>query len=118
MASGERDSEGYFEYAVVRPDTWGWGGGDNFSKAGNAIEYTKNFDSFDTITPTFGETAADSTITVTVERVGGVVTVSFVVAGNNGTTYETSAKVTDNFADDLTFFFCADGSYCKVMEVK
>ncbi len=120
LTTGERDAEGYSEYAVVRPDNWGWGGGDNFSKGGNAIEYTKSdellFDA--SKTPSFAETANQSVITLTVERVAGVVTLTFDIAGDNGENIQTTAKVTDNFGDDLTFFMVADGSYCKVTEVK
>lgn len=118
IATTERDTEGYSEYAVVRPDCWGWGGGDNKSLAGNDIVYTKSFESFDTLDPTFAATANNGVITVTIERVGTTVTFTYDIVGNNGATLQTTAAVTDNFADDLVFFFCADGSYCTIKSVK
>ena len=118
--NGERGSEGYKEYAVVRPDNWGWGGGDNKSSAGNDIVYTKSDENMFAAetTPTYAEIANQSVMTVTIERVAGDITVTFDIVGDNGSTIQTTAKVTDNFADDVTLFMCADGSYCKVMEVK
>ncbi len=118
IATTERDTEGYSEYAVVRPDCWGWGGGDNKSLAGNDIVYTKSFESFDTLDPTFAATANNGVITLTIERVGTTITFTYDIVGNNGATLQTTAAVTDNFGDDLVFFFCADGSYCTIKSVK
>ena len=118
ITTTERDAEGYSEYAVVRPDNWGWGGGDNKSKAGNDIVYTKSFESFDTLDPSFAATANAGVITLTIERVGNTVTFTYDIAGDNVAKLQTTAAVTDEFADELVFFFCADGSYCTINSVK
>lgn len=116
-ATAERDTTDYKEYAVVRPDNWGWGGGDNMSVSGNAIEYTKTFDSFDTLSPSFAETTNDSNIKVTIEKKGEVITYTFDIAGTNKETLQTTAKVTEATNNDVFFFLSADGSYVTVNSV-
>lgn len=99
---------GYVEYAVIRADQWGWGGGDNNSHKGTPIEFGGEFNA---------DTVKDSNVVLTIKRSGGrVLTETVVTAIDDATkTYTRTADFDLDEADSETYFgFTVDHAYIKI----
>lgn len=113
--SADQDAN-YKEYAVIRSDNWGWGGGDNLSLSGDPINYdggvaTAGDDAFKEI---LKEAKFDTTIT----RKGDEVTISEVVTSVSDASKSYTRTVTFKAStDDIYMFFVADGSYIEINSV-
>lgn len=102
------ENSGYVEYAVIRADQWGWGGGDNKSHKGTPIEFGGEFNA---------DTVKDSNVVLTIKRSGGrVLTETVVTAIDDATkTYTRTADFDLDEADSETYFgFTVDNAYIKI----
>ena len=122
----------YKEYAVIRTDSWGWGGGDNLSIDKKAIEYSTKHDTEDVFSTTnvngdnegvidkwddFVSILKDAHIDAKVSKSGEDLTLNYVVTGKNGHgfTYEAKTKA-DTSAGCYVFFVC-DNAEVTVTQV-
>lgn len=116
-------SENYFEYAVVRADRWGWGGGENMSHNGNQIDYGGTIGDLIGTPESFYEIAKDSNVQLTINRKGDLIATEAVVTSiaDPSKSYTYTATFTLDAADnDLYFGMTVDGSYIamKTLTVK
>lgn len=107
----------YKEYAVVRADSWGWGGGDNKSLDGNDIVYTSdivdtnaNGDTWDE----FKAIMADAHIDATVTKTATGVELVYEVKGANGESFKYTATTDVDTSEGLYVFFACDTSEVTV----
>ena len=109
------DSPGeHKEYAVVRADNWGWGGGENKSLTGDAITYTSDW----TDEAVYKEIMEDAHVTLEVARKGSWIQVSADVVSNKDETKKYSRTATLNTdAGDVYLTFTVDASYLKLNTV-
>lgn len=102
------------EYAVVRADDWGWGGGDNKSLSGDAITYTHDWAD----DATFKEINEDAHVTLKLSRKGSWILVNADVVSNKDATKKYNRTATLNTGDgDVFLNFTVDGSYLKINSV-
>lgn len=102
------------EFAVVRADDWGWGGGDNKSLSGDAITYTHDWAD----EASYKEIMEDAHITMEVARKGSWIQVSADVVSNKDETKKYNRTVTLNTAEGNVFLnFTVDGSCLKINSV-
>ncbi len=113
--------EGYKEYAVVRADSWGWGGGDNLSCDGKAIEYTSTLEDANASGDAWDEfkaVMADAHIDATVTKTATGFELKYDVKGANGTSYTYTAKTEADTSAGLYVFFVCDTSEVTVAKVE
>lgn len=113
-------SGNYLEYAVVRADKWGWGGGDNMSHNGNAIEYGGSIVDLVGTPESFYEIAKDSNVSLTINRKDGLIATEAVVTSIADPTksYNYTATFTLDAPDnELYFGMTVDGSYLKMKKL-
>ncbi len=111
--------QGYKEYALIRTDSWGWGGGDNKSLDGNPIVYNSTLTDINESGSTDDEfiaTMADAHVDAVVQRTANGVKITYNVTGANGVTFTYTAE-TEVATEDLYVFFACDGSEVTVTPV-
>lgn len=112
QAPADEAGASYKEYAVVRGDNWGWGGGDNKSSAGSDITYEGGIaDLGDT---DFIATMKDCHLDITITRNGNDITMVTKGTGTNGKTFTRTAKFTDDLSAGVNVFFVPDTSTITV----
>lgn len=106
---------GHKEFAVVRADNWGWGGGDNKSLSGDDIIYTSTYAD----EAVFKDIMSDAHGTLTFERTGAVIKVSgkFVSNADASKSYERTVTLTTEDSSDVFVNFTVDNSYLKIKSV-
>ena len=97
---------GYSEYAVVRGDNWGWGGGDNKSKSGNAIVYDGGIAS--TTPEDFIALMKSASVNIKIAKNGDIITYIYTAIGDNGKSITRTATITEDTGDALYVFFSPD----------
>ncbi|MBP3339237.1 MAG: hypothetical protein J6L69_07525 [Lachnospiraceae bacterium] len=125
--------EGYKEYAVVRADSWGWGGGDNKSVDGNAITYTTTWDSEDVFSTEnvngddkgaidkWDDLVAvmkDAHIDAKISKTATGISLEYVVTGANGHGFTYTATTDVDTSAGLYVFFACDTSDVTVAKVE
>jgi hypothetical protein len=115
QAPADEVGSSYKEYAVVRGDNWGWGGGDNKTVDGNDITY-------DGGVATLGDddfiaTMKDCHIDATITKSGNDVTMVYNITGTNGKTATRTAKFTSDMSEGVYVFFVPDTSEITVTQV-
>lgn len=117
VAPNTEYSEGYKEYVVFRADNWGWGGGDNMSRDGNANSYSndivdanENGDTWDD----FRAVMADAHIDATFEKTADGIKMTYAVKGANGVSFTYVAETVVNVDTDLYVYFVSDNSEITV----
>lgn len=116
-APAEEVGETYKEYAVVRSDSWGWGGGDNLSSDGKAIEYTTDIvdaNNDGDVWDDFKGIMADAHIDATIKAEGNVISLEYKVKGANDASYTYTAKTEADISAGLYVFFACDTSEVTV----
>ena len=103
--NAERATNGYKEYAVVRADNWGWGGGDNMTLDKTAITYSEA-----PANEVLIDTLKEAEIVVNIKRNGNDFAYKYTATGANGTTYDRTATFTVKADDPMNIFFVVDGS--------
>lgn len=105
--------DGHAEYAVVRADSWGWGGGDGFSSNGTALVYTSTCPNWDV----FKEIMADAHVTLKVARSGALVKVTANIVSNTDSTksYVYTVDVGIDEGEPAFVSLTVDGSCLKIM---
>ena len=111
-----KDSTGYKEYAVIRGDNWGWGGGDNKTLAGNDISYDGGVASV-ADDATFIAMMKDAHLDVKISRSGNNITYVYDATGKDGTKTTRTAKFTDDLSAGCYVFFVPDTSTFTVTQV-
>jgi len=112
--------EGYKEYAVIRADSWGWGGGDNMSVDGNAITYETTLvdaNADGEIWDEFLAIMADAHIDATITKTATGIELVYNVAGANGGSFTYTAKTDVDTSAGLYVFFVCDNSEVTVAKV-
>lgn len=107
----------YKEYAVVRADNWGWGGGDNLSVDGKAIEYTSDIQDAGNDGDTWDDFKAimkDAHIDATVTKTATGIELKYAVTGANGQSFNYTAKTDVDTSAGLYVFFACDTSEVTV----
>ena len=106
---------GYKEYAVVRGDNWGWGGGDNKSVDGSDITYEGGI-ADEALGGDAGFVAMmkDAKLAVTITRSGNDVTYTYKATGANGSATTRTAKFSANMGNGCYVFFVPDTSTVTV----
>lgn len=77
--NGQGQSDNYFEYAVIRADNWGWGGGDNLSHNGDEIVKGGTIADIIGDQAAFTEIIKDSNVSLTISRKDALVSTEAVV---------------------------------------
>lgn len=113
--------EGYKEYAVIRADSWGWGGGDNLSVDGNAITYESTLTDANgdgNVWDEFLAIMADAHIDATVTKTATGIELVYAVTGANGASFDYTAKTDVDTSAGLYVFFVCDNSEVTVEKVE
>jgi hypothetical protein len=98
----DEQSADYKEFAVVRADSWGWGGGDNASLNGEPIEYTNTLsETEEDMWATFRDIMTKATVSLTVSRDGNDITIEADVVGKEDASksFEYTATFVAGYAD-------------------
>ena len=106
----------YKEYAVVRGDNWGWGGGDNKSLSGGDITYEGGV--ADLGDADFIATMKDCHIDATITRSGNDITMVYNGTGANGLTFTRTAKFSEDMSAGAYVFFVSDNAEVTVTKVE
>ena len=114
-APADEVGSSYKEYAVVRGDNWGWGGGDNKSVDGSDITYEGGI-ADEALGGDTGFIAMmkDAKLAVTITRSGNDVTYTYKATGANGSATTRTAKFSANMGDGCYVFFVPDTSTVTV----
>lgn len=115
QAPADEAGASYKEYAVVRGDNWGWGGGDNKSSDGSDITYEGGI--ADLGDADFIATMKDATLHVTITRSGNDITYVYDLTGANGKTAKRTAKFTADLSAGAYVFFVPDTATIDVTPV-
>lgn len=113
--------EGYKEYAVIRADSWGWGGGDNLSVDGNAITYESTLTDANgdgNVWDEFLAIMADAHIDATITKTATGIELVYDVTGANGGSFNYTAKTDVDTSAGLYVFFVCDNSEVTVEKVE
>ncbi len=106
----------YKEYAVIRGDNWGWGGGDNKSLSGGDITYEGGI--ADLGDADFIATMKDCHIDATITRSGKDITMVYNGTGANGMTFTRTVKFSEDMSAGAYVFFVSDTSEVTVTKVE
>lgn len=107
---------GYKEYAVVRGDNWGWGGGDNKTVDGNDISYQGGI--ADLGEADFIATMKDAHLEVSVTREGNDIEYTYTAIGANGIETTRTVNFTSDLSEGCYVFFVSDGSTVDISLVE
>lgn len=107
--------ESYKEYAVIRGDNWGWGGGNNMSIDGTPITYEGGVAELGDID--FIATMKDCHIDATITRNGNDITMVYQGTGANGKTFTRTAKFSADVSAGCYVFFVPDSAEVTVTPV-
>lgn len=107
---------GYKEYAVVRGDNWGWGGGDNKTVDGNDISYQGGI--ADLGDADFIATMKDAHLEVSVTREGNDIEYTYTAIGANGIETTRTVNFTSDLSEGCYVFFVSDGSTVDISLVE
>lgn len=107
---------GYKEYAVVRGDNWGWGGGDNKTVDGNDISYQGGV--ADLGEADFIATMKDAHLEVSVTREGNDIEYTYTAIGANGIETTRTVNFTSDLSEGCYVFFVSDGSTVDISLVE
>lgn len=107
---------GYKEYAVVRGDNWGWGGGDNKTVDGNDISYQGGI--ADLGDADFIATMKDAHLEVSVTREGNGIEYTYTAIGANGIETTRTVNFTSDLSEGCYVFFVSDGSTVDISLVE
>lgn len=113
--------EGYKEYAVIRADSWGWGGGDNMSVDGNAITYESTLTDTNAdgnVWDEFLAIMADAHIDATITKTATGIELVYAVTGANGGSFNYTARTDVDTSAGLYVFFVCDNSEVTVAKVE
>lgn len=121
--NGQGQSENYFEYAVIRADNWGWGGGDNLAHNGTEIVKGGTIGECLADVATYNEYIQDSNVTLTINRKGDLIATEAVVTSiaDPSKSYTYTATFSLDTADgDLYFGMTLEHAHLvmKTMSVK
>ena len=108
--------EGYKEYAVVRGDNWGWGGGDNKTVDGNDISYQGGI--ADLGEADFIATMKDAHLEVSITREGNDIEYTYTAIGANGIETTRTVNFTSDLSEGCYVFFVSDGSTVDISLVE
>ena len=107
--------ESYKEYAVIRGDNWGWGGGNNMSIDGTPITYEGGVAELGDAD--FIATMKDCHIDATITRNGNDITMVYQGTGANGMTFTRTAKFSADMSAGCCVFFVPDSAEVTVTPV-
>lgn len=107
---------GYKEYAVVRGDNWGWGGGDNKTVDGNDISYQGGI--ADLGEADFIATMKDAHLEVSITREGNDIEYTYTAIGANGIETTRTVNFTSDLSEGCYVFFVSDGSTVDISLVE
>ena len=107
---------GYKEYAVVRGDNWGWGGGDNKTVDGNDISYQGGIANLGDAD--FIATMKDAHLEVSVTREGNDIEYTYTAIGANGIETTRTVNFTSALSEGCYVFFVSDGSTVDISLVE
>lgn len=107
---------GYKEYAVVRGDNWGWGGGDNKTVDGNDISYQGGIANLGDAD--FIATMKDAHLEVSVTREGNDIEYTYTAIGANGIETTRTVNFTSDLSEGCYVFFVSDGSTVDISLVE
>ncbi len=107
---------GYKEYAVVRGDNWGWGGGDNKTVDGNDISYQGGV--ADLGEADFIATMKDAHLEVSVTREGNDIEYTYTAIGANGIETTRTVNFTSDLSEGCYVFFVSDSSTVDISLVE
>lgn len=102
---------GYKEYLMIRPDNWGWGGGDKLNIEGNEIKFTSPMPlTLEELVATMKDAHIDATITKTATGIK----LEYAVKGANGKSYTYVVESDFDTSKGVYVFFTCDNSTVKV----
>ena len=107
---------GYKEYAVVRGDNWGWGGGDNKTVDGNDISYQGGI--ADLGDADFIATMKDAHLEVSITREGNDIEYTYKAIGANGIETTRTVNFTSDLSEGCYVFFVSDSSTVDISLVE
>ena len=107
---------GYKEYAVVRGDNWGWGGGDNKTVDGNDISYQGGI--ADLGEADFIATMKDAHLEVSITREGNDIEYTYTAIGANRIETTRTVNFTSDLSEGCYVFFVSDGSTVDISLVE
>lgn len=115
-APADEVGSSYKEYAVVRGDNWGWGGGDNKTVDGNDISYQGGI--ADLGDADFIATMKDAHLEVSVTREGNDIEYTYTAIGANGIETTRTVNFTSDLSEGCYVFFVSDGSTVDISLVE
>lgn len=113
--------EGYKEYAVIRTDSWGWGGGDNKSVDGKDITYKSTLTDLDgdgDVWTDFRAIMKDAHVDAKITKTSTGVSLEYKVTGKNGNSFTYTASTEFDASEGLYVFFACDNSTVSVAKVE
>jgi len=104
--------EGYAEYAVLRPDIYGWG------DASYAAEFEKSWE--DSKWADWKALMTAASVDMTVSRAGGTVTIDYTFTGADGTVMTEKAVVNSTMTADSPVYvhIGGEGAYIELLSVE
>ncbi len=115
QAPADEVGASYKEYAVVRGDNWGWGGGDNKTVDGTDITYEGGL--ADLGDADFIATMKDCKVNLVITKNGNDVTMVSNITGANGKTATRTAKFTVDMSAGAYVFLVPDTAEITVTPV-
>ena len=115
-APADEVGSSYKEYAVVRGDNWGWGGGDNKTVDGNDISYQGGI--ADLGEADFIATMKDAHLEVSITREGNDIEYTYTAIGANGIETTRTVNFTSDLSEGCYVFFVSDGSTVDISLVE
>ncbi len=115
QAPADEVGASYKEYAVVRGDNWGWGGGDNKTVDGTDITYEGGI--ADLGDADFIATMKDCKVNLVITKNGNDVTMVSNITGANGKTATRTAKFTADMSAGAYVFLVPDTAEITVTPV-
>ncbi len=112
-ANSRRYSEGYFETALVRSDSFGWGAGDNKVYGGGDMIHEKDYETDED----FVSCMRDANVVHKITRRGNDFTSFATFKGKNGSTYTRKTTFTSEAPNDMLIFLAADGASITIENV-
>ncbi len=112
-ANAKRYTDGYFETAIVRSDTFGWGDGDNKAFGGGVMTHEKDYETDED----FVSCMRDADVVQRIKRNGNDFISVATFTGKNGSIYTRKTTFTSEAPDEMFIFLAADGASITVNEV-
>ncbi len=113
FTNAQRFSDKYFEIAILRSDTYGWGGGHNMTFDGGMMIHEKDYETDEE----FAECMKDANVVHEIIRSGNDFTSIATFTGKNGSVYTRKTTFKSEAPNEMFVFLVTDGSSVTIDDV-